>query len=100
MKLPPLVAAPHAQIQPPVAEHVHRRRLLGELDGIVEGEDGHGSSQPDGVGDASQVCQNGRGGRHDAVAGEVVLGEPYGTVSQPLGVEDLLQGLAVVSFLL
>ena len=74
-------------------------RLLGQLDGVVEGQHRHGGTQPYPAGNPGQVGQHRQGGRNDAVSGEVVLGKPNRVEPQLLGPQHLVQGFLVVTLL-
>jgi hypothetical protein len=84
------VATAHADVEPASAEDVDHGQLLGEPDGVVEGEDGGG--QPD----AHALRPHGRGRGQDrrrdrqAVLDEVVLGQPDAVEPQLLGPGHLL----------
>ena len=99
VKLPPLIAPAHAQIQPPVAQHIHRGRFLGNLNGIVKGQHGDGRRQADAAGQPGQVSQHRQRGGNDAVPGKVMLGHPDRIVAQLFRPQHLLQGVPVVFIL-
>jgi hypothetical protein len=88
------VASPDAHVQPPAAQDVHHRQLLGEADRVVEGQDGRGEP------DADVARAHGRGGgqhrRRDrqAVLDEVVLGQPDAVEPQLLGPGHLVHLVA------
>ena len=100
VELTPLEAAADAEVQPPAAQQIHRRRLLSQLDGIVEGEHSHAGAQADLLGNPRQIGQQRQCGRDDSVAGEMVLRDPHRIEAQRFGVADLVHGLFVIPDLL
>src|SRR5262245_21142162 len=96
VELTPLVAAPDAQIQAPIAEQVDRRRLLSELDRVVERQHGHGSAQTNGGRYPGQVRQHRQRCRHATMTREMVFGKPDGVKAKLLRPAHLLQGFLVV----
>ena len=86
--------ASHAEVQPPVAESVQHRRLLGDEHRVLEGQNADPGPNADALGAAGGVEAHGHRRRHDAVAGEVVFGQPYRIVAQLLGVLYLLHHFA------
>ena len=88
VELSPLVPTPHPQIQTPIAEHVHRCRLLRELDRVMEGQHGHSRTQTNQGRHTGQVGQDRQRGRHNAMPGEVVFGEPHRVKAELLGPQN------------
>ena len=84
----------HAEVQPPVAESVQHRRFLCDENRVLEGQDAHARTDADALGAAGGVQAHGHRRGYDAVAGEVVFGQPYRIVAQFLGELDLLHHFA------
>src|SRR5262245_1447663 len=88
-------AAADADVEPPAAHHIENGQLLGEVDGVVQGQQAHPHAHAQGGGAGGQIA-----GQHwrrwtEAVVVEVVLGEPDRVIAQRLGGYHLLEGGAV-----
>ena len=84
-----LVAAADTPVDAAVGEDVEGRQLLGGADGWQEREHGDGRAQAYAAGASSHVGNRQVNGGVDAIAAEVVFGEPRPVVAEALGLDRL-----------
>jgi len=53
------LAAPHSEVQPPVAQGVQHRRFLGDENRVLEGQDAHARTDADALGSSGGVQAHG-----------------------------------------
>ena len=87
-------AAPHAEVQPALAQHIQHGALFSQEDGVVEGQDADAGANAYLAGAAGDVAKQGHQRRTDAVAAGVVLGNPHRVEAKFLGVFRLFQHFA------
>ena len=89
------IALADAEIQASVGQEVDRGHLLGQQHRIVPGQHHHRRAQPDPAGAAGQVAQEIERGRQLPDAGEVVLDDKHAVIAELLGMEHIVDVLAV-----
>ncbi len=86
-----LVASADPEIEPPAAHDVDGCGLLGEPDGVMEGQDNDGGADADPLRAGGHPAGDDHQVSGDAVPLEVVLGQPDGVEAKLLGFLDLLE---------
>jgi hypothetical protein len=85
------VSGADAEVQPPVAEDVDDRGLLGDLDGAVQRRDQDAGADPHPLGARRRGGREGERLRQVVVVEEVVLGQPHRVAAEQLGLLAHLQ---------
>ena len=89
------IALADAEVQAPVGQEVDRGHLLGQQHRIVPGQHHHRRAEPNPVGAAGQITQEIEGSRQLPDAGEVVFDHEYAVIAELLGMEHIIDVLAV-----
>jgi hypothetical protein len=85
----PVVAAPGGEIDPPVAQEVECRPLLGDADRMMQRQHRDGGREADALGARRDVGEHQVGTGQHAERIEMVLADPRGMHPELIGVERL-----------